>query len=392
MTSPAIDGSTSFAPSMLPITGESNSEELPINIQQVLVAEIIQSSEAAKSAARTAEESQKASSAAFADIQSKFSEISAISTLVLAAKTQIIDAQAVIATKSDHIQNAQEHADKIRSDLDRALTAATQHATVAEGQRSATQSSATTASELLSDIRITKGATEIDASAVVAARKQAEQSSIVAKNLAEKAGEIETRIAAYENKLSELGRLCDIQLKNIVDLLPGATTVGLAHAFDQRRQGFLKPASRWQWLFVGSVLAIVALTITALWHVFQGGPAPTYDELFRMWLARLPVMVALVWLALHASRESALAKRLEEDYGYKAAVASCFEGFKKQMSEVGAEVASDSALAKLLANTLETIALPPGRIYDRHELAVSPADEMKQAAKAAADVANAIKP
>jgi hypothetical protein len=143
----------------------------------------------------------------------------------------------------------------------------------------------------------------------------------------------------------------------------------------------LKPQNRWQWIFVCSVGAIVVLAITGLWHVYHAGTAPTYDELVRLWLSRLPVAGALVWLALHASHESALAKRLEEDYGYKSVIASSFQGFQKQMSEVGKEVAADSHLAKLLDNTLATIAASPGRIYEKHELTVTPTGELTQTAK-----------
>jgi hypothetical protein len=96
---------------------------------------------------------------------------------------------------------------------------------------------------------------------------------------------------------------------------------------------------------------------------------------------------------MHASRESALAKRLEEDYGYKAAVASCLEGFQKQMSQFGKDVEANSPLARLLNNTLATIAAPPGRIYDKHQLVVSPIDELKDAARAvAAEAAKTLKP
>jgi hypothetical protein len=68
-------------------------------------------------------------------------------------------------------------------------------------------------------------------------------------------------------------------------------------------------------LFVGSVLSLVALAISGFWHIYEVDKIPSYDELFRLWLARAPIAGALVWLAMHASRESALAKRLEEDYG-----------------------------------------------------------------------------
>lgn len=91
---------------------------------------------------------------------------------------------------------------------------------------------------------------------------------------------------------------------------------------------------------------------------------------------------ALVWLALHASHESALAKRIEEDYGYTAAVASCLIGFQKQLSEVDKDVLPDSPLGKLIDNTLKTIAAPPGRIYDKHKLTVSPPSELAEVAKA----------
>lgn len=96
----------------------------------------------------------------------------------------------------------------------------------------------------------------------------------------------------------------------------------LAYAFDQRRQTFLKPTVRWQWLFVGSVIAIVILAFSGLWNAYAAKAPLTYDELLRLWLTRLPIAAALTWLALYAGRESAMAKRLEEDYGYKSATAS----------------------------------------------------------------------
>jgi hypothetical protein len=136
---------------------------------------------------------------------------------------------------------------------------------------------------------------------------------------------------------------------------------------------------------------LVALAGTGLWHVVCLEKIPEWGELARLWLARLPIAGALIWLALHASREAALAKRLEEDYGYKAAIASCFEGFRKQMSEIDNSTVPNSQLAKLCGNTLATIASPPGRIYNAHKLVVSPTDEIADVAKAVTSVADVIK-
>ena len=368
-----------------------------LSIEEILqtartgMGEISQYRDTVMAAATSSTESQKLTAAILIDAQAKLADISAVATQVVAAKTKITDDQAVIATKSDHIQNAQEHADKVRADLDRTLTAATQQATATEAQKSNAEKAAESAAELLAEVRTAKVALEAEATKIVTARKTAEESAVLTQNLAEKSVEVEERIAAYEKRLAELETQCADQLKTIVGLLPGATSAGLAHAFDERRQTFVKPHDRWQWVFVGSVLAIVALALTGLWHVYNAGTAPTYDELVRLWLARLPIAGALVWLALYASRESALAKRLEEDYGYKSAIASCFEGFRKQMSEVGKDVVSSSPLAKLCGDTLTTVAAPPGRIYDKHNLTVTPASEFTEAAKAAVDVVNAAK-
>jgi hypothetical protein len=353
------------------------------------MAEIAQLVENAKTAVSGSTESQKTIATLLTDAQTKLSEIAAIATQVITTKTQITNDQAVVATKSDHIQKAQEHADSVRASLDRALTAATQQATDAEGQRNRAQSAADTANDLLTSIQTTKGSVDTSATAIETAKKMAEESSVLIKGLSDKSVTVEERIAAYEKRLQELDQQCADQLKTIESLLPGATSAGLAHAFDDRRKLFLNPRNRWQWIFVSSVLFIVLIAITGLWGLYHNavGATPTYDDVIRMWLSRLPLAGALVWLALYASREAALAKRLEEDYGYKSAVAASFLGFHKQMAEIGA-TADGSPLAKLCGDTLSTISSPPGRIYDKHKLTVSPSDELATAAKSVVEVAS----
>lgn len=384
-------------PEVLAVPDVSRPPTFGLNIDEIVKdptvagTAFVQFVETTKAAIAELLEKEKQLAAALTDAQAKLAEITAVGTQAVAAKTQIVDAQAVIATKSDHIQKAQEHADSVRANLDRAFTAATQRTTEIDGQADKAESFATEAGTLLEGVQKAKGAAEVENVAAEKARKSAEASAEVSKGLADKSVTIEERVTGYEKRLAELEAQCAKQLDTIVGLLPGATSAGLAHAFDKRRQTFLKPQGRWQAVFVSSVAAIVLLAVTGLWHVYQAGVAPTYDELLRLWLSRLPVAGALVWLAVHASREAALAKRLEEDYGYKSATASCFEGFQKQMSEVGEAAVVGSPLAALCENTLQTIASPPGRIYDKHKLTVSPTDEMKEAAKAIVDATAAVK-
>lgn len=311
--------------------------------------------------------------------QARLLEFNAAATSILAAGTKATDEQAVIAEKSAHIQKAQEHADKVRIELDRTLTAASQQATEAEGQRTRAQTATDSVVELLAAVRTHKAAAEVDANSISEAKDVAKAASVTTKVLANTANTIEERVAGYEARLADLENQSKLKLETITGLLPGATAAGLAHAFDDRRKTFLNPTTRWQWLFVGSVAFLVILALSGLWNVYHAASPLGWDDLARMWLARLPIAGALVWLALHASRESALAKRLEEDYGYKAAIAASFLGFQKQMADIGASAAEGSPLSKLCADTLSTIASPPGRIYDKHKLIITPAGELASA-------------
>lgn len=306
--------------------------------------------------------------------------------MALAAKTQITDEQTVISAKSSHIEDAKSHADGVRAELDRALNAATKSVTDAEGADTRAKSAADSAVEALAAITTQKTQAETELTAIAAARELAKTAATATKALADKADVIEARVADYENKLAKSEIQANEQLATITGLLPGATSAGLAHAFDLRRKSFLKPGTRWQWLFVGSVAALVALALTGLWNVVKDGTPLSYDELLRLWLARAPIAGALIWLALHASRESALAKRLEEDYGYKAVIAASFQGFQEQMAKIGATAPANSPLGKLCDDTLATLASPPGRIYDKHKLTISPASELASAARAATEV------
>jgi hypothetical protein len=339
----------------------------------------------AESAATAISEIQKSGAALLADVQSNIAATAAATAQVIAVKTQIADDQAVIATKSAHIQQAQEHADKVRSELDRALVSANQHVTEAEGLKSRAQSATDSAAGLLIDVKTTKATADVDKNAITVTRSEAEAAFKLIEVLSEKSTKIDERVAAYEKQLDAFNSQCSLQLQTIVDLLPGATSAGLAHAFDQRRQTFLKPSVRWQWLFVGSVVVLSLLSLSGLWNVYNAAVPLSYDELLRLWLARLPIAAALIWLALYAGHESALAKRLEEDYGYKAAIASSFLGFHKQMSEIGEKAGSNAPLAQLCGDTLATIGSPPGRIYDKHKLTGSLSTEIADITKTTLD-------
>jgi hypothetical protein len=308
-----------------------------------------------------------------------------------AAATEVEIKRSSVATHAQQIDDAQKRATEVRSELDSLLISAKQTQTEADGLKQSAESSKTSASQADADIVATKAMVDANAKAVADALAASNTASANTKGLADIAEAIEQRVKDYEAKLADLSAQCDAQLGEIKALLPGATSAGLASAFDQRRKTFLNPGRRWQWLFVGSVVFLAALAFASLLEAYRHVPELTYQQLLTGWLSRIPFVAALVWLAMHASRESALAKRLEEDYGFKVSVASSFQGFQEQMQIVGGSAAGNEPLKTLCDATLAQITNPPGRIYEKHALIVSPTTELLKAAQAFVDAAKAAK-
>ena len=281
-----------------------------------------------------------------------------------------------IAQSSAHIQDAVEHAALSKSEITKlkaATTTESEHvydlASSAESHAKLVQAALEETKELSIKTKSTLEKTEEDS---VAAKTYMEKT----KGLAAISEAIESRVKSYEEKIALLHDQCKEQLNTISGLLPGATSAGLASAFDSRRKLFTAPAESFKAAFVWSMIAIIAVAATGLYQVIDHGPDLTWDNLAKMWVARLPIAAALIWLALYLSREYALAKRLEEDYGYKAAIASSFQGFQKQMKEITADADKDTPISILCRDTLVTLAQPPGRIYDAHKLTETPATEI----------------
>ena len=308
-----------------------------------------------------------------------------------AAASEVEANRSAVATHAQQIDEAQKRATDIRAELDGVLAKVKQTQGDIDGLKQNAEGAKDAASQANTEAQTAKTSVDANAKAVADALKESKVASATTKGLADKVETVEQRIQDYEAKLDGLTVQCDKQLEEIKHLLPGATAAGLASAFDARRKTFMEPSKRWQVMFVTSVIILAIGALISLLEVYQHAPTMGYQQLLVLWLSRLPFAAALVWLAMHASRESALAKRLEEDYGFKVSVASSFQGFQEQMKRLGDSANANEPLKTLCEATLAQITTPPGRIYDKHALIVSPTIEMLRLAKAMVDAAKAAK-
>lgn len=328
--------------------------------------------------------------ALLAEAKTVLGQISEVAPKLAAATTEVEAHRASSETHAGQAGEAQTRAAEIRGDLETILAAAQQSQGVVEAAKLSVDGLKEAATQTNADILNVKATADANAEAIEGALGVAKASSEAAKGLADVAETVDQRVKDYEAKLKDFNAQYGEQLEAIKSLLPGATSAGLASAFDKRRKTFLNPGKHWQWMFVGSVMILVAMSAWSLYEVYQHTSA-TNSQIIVFWLSRVPVAAALVWLAMHASRESALARRLEEDYGFKVSVASSFQGFLEQMKNVGGFTADNEPLKALCDATLTQILNPPGRIYERHALAVSPTSELLKVMQPAADVAKTVK-
>ena len=131
------------------------------------------------------------------------------------------------------------------------------------------------------------------------------------------------------------------------------------------------------WL-ITFVVTIIALLIIGFFGLPGSESSDTWDSILRHLTTRLPIIIPLVWLGIYAGRNYMLAIRLEEEYAFKEAVSTSFEGYKREMASISA-VGNNEAppLIVLCENVLRALAQRPGRIYEGRHDDITPLSPMK---------------
>jgi len=154
--------------------------------------------------------------------------------------------------------------------------------------------------------------------------------------------------------------------KKIEGLLPHATSTSLASAFREQKKRFEKPQRNWMIAFGITIFLLLLVGVVVATEVSE---KDTWDIILRHLISRLPLIVPLLWLGIYAGRNYMLALRLEEEYAFKEAISTSFEGYKREMADIPAgSTAESKPISVLCENVLLALSQRPGRIYEgRHE-------------------------
>lgn len=193
----------------------------------------------------------------------------------------------------------------------------------------------------------------------------------------------EQRVEAIKAELQTL-------IARVEGLLPGATSAGLASSFNKQRARFTSPQKNWFWMFVICIGGLVVVAVPSFLSAigWSGHPTDqTWNAAWRNFILRLPIVAPIVWLAIYAGRNYMMSLRMEEDYAYKEAISTAFEGYKREMEKITASDGENpTPITILCTNILTAIAERPGRIYEGKQQDINLLTELRGFAERTADL------
>lgn len=184
----------------------------------------------------------------------------------------------------------------------------------------------------------------------------------------------------YIGKLGGYYTECKTQYENlekqINGLLPGATSIALATAFDERKRDVQKAKWWWVILLIGSAGFIAAFGWWSLVHYTQTRALSAIP-------LRLVIIAAFVILEEFARRNYNITTRLAEAYAYKEAIAKSYLGFKKELDGIktpnNSEGQGSDSISVLAKTFLDKLADEPGKqVFDKERRAVTLLQAMTQ--------------
>jgi len=189
--------------------------------------------------------------------------------------------------------------------------------------------------------------------------------------LVKKAQEVEKKVTEYELNLSKLQEEFKAEVEKVDSLLPGAATASLASSFCAQKKRFKIPQIGWMVSFVGCIITLLVIAFVGENNLLNS-LEQNWDSVLRHIVQRLPFVIPLLWLGIYSGRQYMLSLRMEEEYAFKEAISTAFEGYKREMASIPADARVTAPINALCDNVLESLSRRPGLIYEGKHQDVTP--------------------
>jgi DNA repair exonuclease SbcCD ATPase subunit len=178
--------------------------------------------------------------------------------------------------------------------------------------------------------------------------------------------EVKERIKTF---LEDQEKKFKAQFDQIESLLPGATSAGLAEAFQKQKESYKWPVLIWSGIFIVVMAFMTGCSVYLFYHQFlansgKNGSGDLTSALISI-LNDLPFFIPTIWLAVFASKQQSQYKRLQQEYAFKEINAKSFHGHKKQIEELMNQGHSDAELlSKLIVQLVAITSQNPSETLD----------------------------
>ena len=155
--------------------------------------------------------------------------------------------------------------------------------------------------------------------------------------------------------LAEQQKKFSAQFAEIEGLLPGATSAGLAEAYQLQKNSYKTPILLWSFFFILTIGAMTGLSIYLIYKQFHSTQVFTLNDAIISLLKDLPFFIPTIWMASYASKQQSQYKRLQQEYAFKETNAKSFHGHKMQIEQLMKDGGTDKVLLEQLVAQLVII-------------------------------------
>lgn len=170
-----------------------------------------------------------------------------------------------------------------------------------------------------------------------------------------KENKLNTLISEKEEKLAQLYANKEQEINN---LLPGATTAGLAKAYQEEKERIGKSIVWWNWIF--AISALVFIGSFGAYFYFSLQESFTYTSFLRS----LPFWIFSGFFTYYSTKQIAKYMRLQSEYTHKETLNATYIGYKKQIDKAENNKELNQ---KLLEIMLDSAKLNPSNTLEKHK-------------------------
>lgn len=173
-----------------------------------------------------------------------------------------------------------------------------------------------------------------------------------------------------------------VKLSNeIQDLLPGAVTAGLSHAFSSKKKEEDTAYDKHKLQFGLGILSMILVSLIP----FAISVHSLFNELSidtiinrapKIVIAILPLYIPVLWLTYSSNKKMNLSKRLIEEYAHKEVLSKTFQGLSREINDLEEDNISKELKIKLLQDFLQMYSENPGKLISDYNKTDHPVMEL----------------